>query len=89
MDTYYIDTVEDVQKIAKMLDDINTPINKNGATLLHLCSIMSSDTEPIEYLLDIGANPYQVDIFGLNSFDYAQRNKNPIASFLIQKLLQI
>ena len=61
MDTYYIDTVEDVQKIANMLDDINSPINKNKATLLHLCSIMSSDTEPIEYLLDIGANPYQVD----------------------------
>lgn len=89
MDTYYIDTVEDVQKIAKMLDDINTPINKNNATLLHLCSIMSSDTEPIEYLLDIGANPYQVDIFGLNSLHYAQRNQNTIASFLIQKLLQI
>ena len=87
MDTYYIDTVEDVQKIAKMLDDINTPINKNNATLLHLCSIMSSDTEPIEYLLDIGANPYQVDIFGLNSLDYAKRNKNPIAGLLIYNTL--
>ena len=88
MDTYYIDTIEDVQKIANMLDDINTPINKNGATLLHLCSIMSSDTEPIEYLLDIGANPYQVDIFGLNSFDYAKRNKNPIAGLLIHSILK-
>ena len=88
MDTYYIDTLEDVQKIANMLDDINTPINKNGATLLHLCSIMSSDTEPIEYLLDIGANPYQVDIFGLNSFDYAKRNKNPIAGLLIYNTLK-
>lgn len=88
MDTYYIDTVEDVQKIANMLDDINTPINKNGATLLHLCSIMSSDTEPIEYLLDIGANPYQVDIFGLNSFDYAIRNKNQIAGLLIYNTLK-
>ena len=88
MDTYYIDTVEDVQKIAKMLDDINTPINKNNATLLHLCSIMSSDTEPIEYLLDIGANPYQVGIFGLNSFDYAKRNKNPIAGLLIYNTLK-
>ena len=88
MDTYYIDTVEDVQKIANMLDNINTPINKNNATLLHLCSIMSSDTEPIEYLLDIGANPYQVDIFGLNSFDYAKRNKNPIAGLLIYNTLK-
>ena len=88
MDTYYIDTVEDVQKIANILDDINTPINKNGATLLHLCSIMSSDTEPIEYLLDIGANPYQIDIFGLNSFDYAKRNKNPIAGLLIYNTLK-
>ena len=88
MDTYYIDTVEDVKKIAKMLDDINTPINKNNATLLHLCSIMSSDTEPIEYLLDIGANPYQVDIFGLNSLDYAKRNKNPIAGLLIYNTLK-
>ena len=88
MDTYYIDTVEDVQKIAKMLDDINSPINKNNATLLHLCSIMSSDTEPIEYLLDIGANPYQVDIFGLNSFDYAKRNKNQIAGLLIYNTLK-
>ena len=88
MDTYYIDTIEDVQKIAKMLDDINSPINKNNATLLHLCSIMSTDTEPIEYLLDIGANPYQVDIFGLNSFDYAKRNKNPIAGLLIYNILK-
>ena len=88
MDTYYIDTVEDVKKIANMLDDINTPINKNNATLLHLCSIMSSDTEPIEYLLDIGANPYQVDIFGLNSLDYAKRNKNPIAGLLIYNTLK-
>ena len=88
MDTYYIDTIEDVQKIANMLDDINTPINKNNATLLHLCSIMSSDTEPIEYLLDIGANPYQVDIFGLNSFDYAIRNKNLIAGLLIYNTLK-
>ena len=88
MDTYYIDTVEDVKKIANMLDDINTPINKNNATLLHLCSIMSSNTEPIEYLLDIGANPYQVDIFGLNSFDYAKRNKNPIAGLLIYNTLK-
>ena len=88
MDTYYIDTVEDVKKIANMLDDINTPINKNNATLLHLCSIMSTDTEPIEYLLDIGANPYQVDIFGLNSFDYAKRNKNPIAGLLIYNTLK-
>jgi ankyrin repeat protein len=88
MDTYYIDTVEDVQKIAKMLDDINTPINKNNTTLLHFCSIMSSDTEPIEYLLDIGANPYQVDIFGLNSFDYAKRNKNTIAGLLIYNTLK-
>ena len=88
MDTYYIDTVEDVKKIANMLDDINTPINKNNATLLHLCSIMSSDTEPIEYLLDIGANPYQVDIFGLNSFDYAKRNKHPIAGLLIYNTLK-
>ena len=87
MDTYYIDTIDDVQKIANMLDDINTPINKNNATLLHLCSIMSSDTEPIEYLLDIGANPYQVDIFGLNSFDYAIRNKNQIAGLLIYNIL--
>ena len=88
MDTYYIDTIEDIQKIANMLDDINTPINKNGATLLHLCSIMSTDTEPIEYLLDIGANPYQVDIFGLNSFDYAIRNKNQIAGLLIYNTLK-
>ena len=88
MDTYYIDSVEDVQKIANMLDDINSPINKNNATLLHLCSIMSSDTEPIEYLLDIGANPYQVDIFGLNSFDYAKRNKKPIAGLLIYNTLK-
>jgi ankyrin repeat protein len=88
MDTYYIDTVEDVKKIANMLDDINSPINKNNATLLHLCSIMSSDTEPIEYLLDIGANPYQVDIFGLNSFDYAIRNKNQIAGLLIYNTLK-
>ena len=88
MDTYYIDTLKDVKKIAKILDDINSPINKNGATLLHLCSIMSSDTEPIEYLLDIGANPYQVDIFGLNSLDYAKRNKNPIAGLLIHSILK-
>ena len=88
MDTYYIDTVEDVKKIANMLDDINSPINKNNATLLHLCSIMSSNTEPIEYLLDIGANPYQVDIFGLNSFDYAIRNKNQIAGLLIYNILK-
>ena len=88
MDTKYIDTLKDVKKIAKMLDDINSPINKKGATLLHLCSIMSSDTEPIEYLLDIGANPYQVDIFGLNSFDYAKRNKNPIAGLLIYNTLK-
>ena len=88
MKTYYIDTLKDVKKIAKMLDDINTPINKNNATLLHLCSIMSSDTEPIEYLLDIGANPYQVDIFGLNSFDYAIRNKNQIAGLLIYNTLK-
>ena len=88
MDTYYIDTLKDVKKIAKMLDDINSPINKNGATLLHLCSIMSSDTEPIEYLLDIGSNLYQEDIFGLNSLDYAQRNKNPIAGLLIYNILK-
>ena len=88
MKTYYIDTLKDVKKIAKMLDDINSPINKNYATLLHLCSIMSTDTEPIEYLLDIGANPYQVDIFGLNSFDYAKRNKNPIAGLLIYNTLK-
>ena len=88
MKTYYIDTLKDVKKIAKMLDDINSPINKNNATLLHLCSIMSSDTEPIEYLLDIGANPYQVDIFGLNSFDYAIRNKNLIAGLLIYNTLK-
>jgi len=88
MKTYYIDTLKDVKKIAKMLDDINSPINKNNATLLHLCSIMSTDTEPIEYLLDIGANPYQVDIFGLNSFDYAIRNKNPIAGLLIHSILK-
>ena len=49
---------------------------------------MSSDTEPIEYLLDIGANPYQVDIFGLNSLDYAKRNKNPIAGLLIHSILK-
>ena len=47
MKTYYIDTLKDVKKIANMLDDINSPINKNNATLLHLCSIMSTDTEPI------------------------------------------
>ena len=88
MKTYHIDTLKDVKKIAKMLDDINSPINKNNATLLHLCSIMSSDTEPIEYLLDIGANPYQVDIFGLNSFDYAIRNKNQIAGLLIYNILK-
>ena len=88
MKTYYIDTLKDVKKIAKMLDDINSPINKNNATLLHLCSIMSTDTEPIEYLLDIGANPYQVDIFGLNSFDYAIRNKNQIAGLLIYNILK-
>ena len=88
MKTYYIDTLKDVKKIANMLDDINSPINKNNATLLHLCSIMSTDTEPIEYLLDIGANPYQVDIFGLNSFDYAIRNKNPIAGLLIYNTLK-
>ena len=40
MRTYYIDTLKDVKKIAKMLDDINSPINKNNATLLHLCSII-------------------------------------------------
>ena len=88
MKTYYIDTLKDVKKIANMLDDINSPINKNNATLLHLCSIMSTDTEPIEYLLDIGANPYQVDIFGLNSFDYAIRNKNQIAGLLIYNTLK-
>ena len=88
MKTYYIDTLKDVKKIAKMLDDINSPINKNNATLLHLWSIMSTDTEPIEYLLDIGANPYLVDIFGLNSFDYAIRNKNPIAGLLIYNTLK-
>ena len=49
---------------------------------------MSTDTEPIEYLLDIGANPYQVDIFGLNSFDYAIRNKNQIAGLLIYNTLK-
>lgn len=43
---------------------------------------MSSDTEPIEYLLEQGANPHQKDKFGLTAFDYAIRNPNKWAGVL-------
>ena len=43
---------------------------------------MSSNTEPIEYLLEKGANPHIKDKFGLTAFDYAIRNPNQWARML-------
>ena len=36
---------------------------------------LRSDTEPIEYLLEQGANPHIKDKFGLTAFDYAIRTQ--------------
>ncbi|MBQ6854358.1 MAG: ankyrin repeat domain-containing protein [Alphaproteobacteria bacterium] len=79
---YLIDDVEDLKEILSEIDDINAPVNKNLATLLHLCCIMSCDTAPIEYLLEKGANPHIKDKFGLTAFDYAIRNPNQWARIL-------
>ena len=79
---YFIDDVEDLKEILSEMIDINAPVNGNQATLLHLCCIMSSNTEPIEYLLEQGANPFQKDKFGLTAFDYCLRNPNKWARVL-------
>ena len=81
-DNYFIDDIEDLKEILSEITDINAPVNKNLATLLHLCCIMSSNTEPIEYLLEKGANPHIKDKFGLTAFDYAIRNPNQWARIL-------
>ena len=81
-DNYFIDDIEDLKEILSEITDINAPVNKNLATLLHLCCIMSCDTAPIEYLLEKGANPHIKDKFGLTAFDYAIRNPNQWAEVL-------
>ena len=79
---YFIDDVDNLKEILSEITDINAPVNGNQATLLHLCCIMTSDTEAIEYLLEQGANPHQKDTFGLTAFDYAVRNPNKWAGVL-------
>ena len=79
---YFIDDVDDLKEILSEAKDINAPVNGNQATLLHLCCIMSSNTEPIEYLLEQDANPFQKDKFGLNAFDYVIQNPNNWAKVL-------
>ena len=39
-DNYFIDDIEDLKEILSEITDINAPVNKNLATLLHLCCIM-------------------------------------------------
>ena len=85
-DNYFIDDIEDLKEILSEITDINAPVNKNLATLLHLCCIMSCDTAPIEYLLEKGANPHIKDKFGLTAFDYAIRNPNQWARILNYKV---
>lgn len=79
---YFIDDIDDLKEILSEITDINAPVNANQATLLHVCCIMTSDTEPIEYLLKQGANPHIKDKFGLTAFDYAIRNPNKWAGIL-------
>lgn len=79
---YFIDDVEDLKEILSEIDDINAPVNGNQATLLHLCCIMSCNTEPIKYLLEQGANSHLKDKFGLTAFDYVIRNPNQWAGVL-------
>lgn len=47
-ENYFIDAVEDLKKILSDITGINSPVNDNQ----DLCCIMTSDTEPIEYLLE-------------------------------------
>ena len=85
---YFIDDVDDLKEILSEITDLNAPVNANQATLLHVCCIMSPDTEPIEYLLEQGANPHIKDKFGLTAFDSAIRNPNKIAAILYSLALK-
>lgn len=77
-ENYFIDAVEDLKKILSDITGINSPVNDNQ----DLCCIMTSDTEPIEYLLEQWVNPFQKDKFGLNAFDYVIQNPNNWAKVL-------
>ena len=46
---YFIDDIDDLKEILSEITDINAPVNDNQATLLHVCCIMTSDTEPIAH----------------------------------------
>ena len=87
-DTVFVDTLEDVQYVVSLLDDINQPINTQLSSLLQVCCMLSADVTVIEYLLAKGANPNYLDYRGWTARDYASFNKNPIAMLLIYGLLE-
>ena len=84
----HIDTMEGVQKLVKLLPDINTEIGKEGGTVLELSCAFCTDVEVIKYLLEQGADVHHTDKYGRNAFAYSWFNKTPYMDVFINEELK-
>ena len=72
-----IDCVDEIQKMIETENfQINTPINRRGATLFLVACYFCSTIEPIEYLLEQGSEINRTDIFGYNAIMSVILNEN-------------
>ena len=74
---------EKIDDILSLLDDINQPITMNLSSILHLACQFATDTEIVEYLLSLNANPNYLDANADDAYRYVDAN---IVSEVINKL---
>ena len=65
---------EKIDNILSLLDDINQPITMNLASILHLACQFVTDTEIVEYLLSLNANPNYLDANADDAYRYVDAN---------------
>ena len=65
---------EKIDDILSLLDDINQPITMNLSSILHLACQFATDTEIVEYLLSLNANPNYLDANADDAYRYVDDN---------------
>ena len=65
---------EKIDDILSLLDDINQPITMNLSSILHLACQFATDTEIVEYLLSLNANPNYLDANADDAYRYVDAN---------------
>lgn len=74
--------LDNVKDLLSILEYIDQPISNNLSTVLQQSCQYAEDDTVVKYLLENGANPNYLDIYGHDAKYYIELNKNTLAGLM-------